>query len=390
MPKFPQHADRVTPLTGSVFEQFAPKMRAQGTNLIKLHIGDTYMHPVYDLPITGNFTDEYVHFNQYCNTYGVAPLRKAIAEKLRADNNLDIEEDQVMITNGATNALSVAVQTLINPGEDVLIITPAWPFFFGMVTVAGAGIIEAPLYMRLYEEPDLDILTLLREAATDSTVAIYVNTPNNPSGKTLNRAQLEQVAAFAKERDLWVISDEAYDGLTFDEREHMSLASLPGMSDRTLTIFTFSKIFMYAGIRLGFVTANAATLSKLNKIMVHQLYAPTTSGQYMMVEPVRTRHTWMNGVRHAYQKLRDLCADHLRVPYHIPEGGYFLFFPVSEYLNGREYMDVIGECLDNGVALAPGTNFGSDYSEWARLCFTGETAERLKLGLERLNAVLGV
>ncbi len=389
MPKFPNFAKRVAEITGSVFEKYAPKMAEQGKNLIKLHIGDTYLPPGYALPIDASFQDGHSHFNQYCNTFGIVSLREALTEKLQIDNQLQLHQENILITNGATNALSISMMALIEPGDEVLILTPAWPFFFGMVKVAGGQIVETPIYTKLYHEPELNIADYLAKYVTSKTAAIYLNTPNNPSGKVLNREQLEQIAAIAEKHDLWLISDEAYDGLTFDNLPHISIAGFPNMFERTLSIFTFSKSFMFAGLRLGFAAGSKQAVKNLNKMMVHQLYSPSTLAQQMMVEPVKTREQWLPEVRNQYQGLRDLLVEKLEIDFPIPEATYFVFFPADKYLNGRDYWQLIEACLDSGVSVAPGDSFGKDFHHYIRLCFTGESPERLEVGIERLNKVFG-
>ncbi|MFQ5864516.1 MAG: pyridoxal phosphate-dependent aminotransferase [bacterium] len=388
MPKFPDFSPRVLQITGSVFEKFRTKMIAQGQNLIKLHIGDTYLSPKYPLPVDSAVIERHRDFNRYCNTFGVDALREALVEKVRTDNNLDVEKDHVLITNGATNALSISVMSLVEPGEEVLILTPAWPFFFGMVQVAGGNLIEVPFYVRLFEKPHLNIQDYLSQFLTSNTVVIYLNTPNNPSGKVLNHEQLQQIVEFARKHQLWIISDEAYDGLTFDNLPHISIAGFPGMFEQTLSVFTFSKSFMFAGLRLGYVVANESAVKNLNKMMVHQLYSPSTLAQYMMIEPVKSRNQWLPSVRDHYQELRDLFVEHLKVEFPKPEGTYFVFFSAEKYRGRRSYWELIEACLDVGVSVAPGDSFGKEFTEYIRLCFTGEPRERLEKGIERLNRIL--
>lgn len=375
-------------MTGSVFERYRAKMAAQGEKLIKLHIGDTNLAPQYPLPISPAFWGEHPDVHQYCNTFGIEPLRAALADKLREDNELEVNLENILITSGATNALSISTVTLLEPGEEVLVLTPAWPFFFGMVKIAGANLIEAPFYTLLFENPDLDIKDYLSRFITPKTVMVYLNTPNNPSGKVLNQNQLQQIADFAKQHNLWVISDEAYDGLTFDDLPHISIASLPQMFERTLSVFTFSKSFMFAGLRLGYIAARGEVIQNLNKAMVHQIYSPSSLAQHMMIDPVRTRGRWQPSVRRHFQNLRDVTVQNLKIEFWRPEATYFSFFPVSKYLNGRNYWTLIEACLDAGVSVAPGDSFGKDFTDYIRLCFTGESSERLTEGIHRLNQIL--
>ena len=388
MPKYPRLADRLNYLSPSVFEKFLPKMREKGADLVKLHIGDSYLPPVYSLPVDDPFIKKFPYFNRYPNTVGTAELRQALSRKIQEDNQLPGEVDNIMMTAGAANALNVIAMGMINPGEEVLILAPFWPFFRGMVRLAEGEPVEAPFYTELYDNPELDIKAYLNQFITDKTVALYLNTPNNPSGKVLNRAQLQQIREVVEEHNLWLISDEAYDGMTFDNREHISIGSFPELFDRTLTVFTFSKVYMFAGLRLGYMVANAGVIRNLNKILVHELYSPSAMAQYMMIEPVERRHEWGPDFLAHTHELRDIVSKNLEIPHHVPEGAYYLFFSVSHLLENRSFQELVNDCLEIGVSVAPGNDFGPVYDEYIRICFAGESPERLRIAVERLNKVL--
>lgn len=388
MPQFPHFSRRIASLTGSVFEKFREKMKAGGKNLVRLHIGDTYLPPAYELPLSKEFMARHPDFNRYCHTFGVAPLRSALAVKLQEDNQLHVDTEQVMVTNGATNGLSATAMTLLDPGDEVIVLTPAWPFFFGMVTAAGGKVVEAPIYMDLFKITEMDLAARLEPFCTDKTVAIYVNSPNNPTGKVLNESQLAQIARFARQHNFWIISDEAYDGLTFDDRPHISIATLENAAARTITLFTFSKSLMFAGIRLGFLTGSEEVVRNINKAMVHQLYSPATFSQYMMIDPLKKRREWLPAVRQHYQNLRDFFIERLKFPVHKPEGTYFIFCDVEPFLRGRDYWQLFNQLLEAGVSVAPGGDFGQNFEHYIRICFTGEPAPRLEIAAERINSVL--
>lgn len=388
MPKFPKLAARVADIPGSVYERFGKRLKAQGKNLIKLHIGDTYQHPLYPLPIDASFKNSHPDFNRYVNTYGIHGLRIALAEKVSEDNGLTATRDNILITGGAVNALNIAMMSLIDPGDEVLVLTPCWPFFPGIVKLVGGRVTELPFYTDLYQPATGDVTANWDAYLTPRTAALYLNTPNNPSGKVLRREHLEQIARWVSRHNLWLISDEAYDGLTFDGHRHISIGSLSGMAERTVSVFTFSKIFMFAGLRVGYLVADQNFMPAFNKVLVHQIYGPTTHAQYMMIEPVRTRHQWMPEVQRTYQNLRDQGLRTARFTIQKPEGSYFFFFSVKEYLKGRDYWDVIGACMDAGVAVAPGRDFGKDFGDYVRICFTGEPPEKMTAALEKLNAIL--
>jgi aspartate/methionine/tyrosine aminotransferase len=363
-------------------------MLAQGDALVGLLIGDAFPVPPYPLPIQAAFAQSHAGFHRYCDTFGVAALREALAEKLRADNQLDVTRDNVLVTAGATNALSAIVQSLVDDGDDVLLLSPFWPFFRGMVRMAGGNPVEVPVYSRLYAEPGLDLAELLERSYTPRTVAVYLNSPNNPSGKVLTRAQVETVAAFARRHHLWLISDEAYDGMTFDAHEHVSPASVADAADRTIAVYTFSKVYMFAGLRLGYAVAGADVIKTINKAMVHQLYSPSTLAQQMMVQAVETRAAWSHAFVNACSEMRDRVADVLQVDAPRPDGAYYYFFPIDAYLAGRTYDATVEQLLDAGVSVAPGGDFGADYATYIRVCFAGEAPERVLAGIGRINQVL--
>lgn len=388
MPRYPDFARRTQRIPSSVFEKFRSRMKEKRSFLIQLHIGDTYLPPDYSLPIDREFLKAKPYFNRYCHTFGVDSFRRMLVKKLNEDNGFSVNVENVLATSGATNALSASVLSVLNPGDEILILTPCWPFFSGMVELAEARAVQVPFYTRLYSEPDLDIKAYLEPYLTPATSAIYLNSPNNPSGKVLSTSQLQQLSAFAKKHRLWIISDEAYDGLAFEPHQHYCIANLTYMFEQTISVFTFSKSFMFAGLRLGYLVAEEEVVKVINKTMVHQLYSPSSLSQYLMIEPLKNRQQWIPRLRAHYQELRDKAIRELRIPVHPPEGTYFLFFSIAEYLNGRSYWQVIEELLETGVTVAIGEDFGKDFSDYIRICFTNEPWEWVQKGIEKINQVL--
>jgi len=388
VPKFPYYSQKLSRIKGAVFEKYRTKMADYGPGLVRFHIGDSYMPPIYPIPVDQNFLNQNQDFSRYGNTFGIEPLRDVLSHKLNQDNHFDVIKNNILVTTGATNALSAAVHSLLEPDEEILVLTPCWPIFPGIIHSAQAKLIEVPLYVHLYKNPDMDIKEHLNKSISSKTVAIYINTPNNPSGKVLSHHQLKQIAEIAGQHQLWIISDEAYDGLTFDGHEHISIATLPAMFHQTISVFTFSKIFMFAGLRLGYAVGNEETITNLNKILVHQIYSSSILTQQMMINPVKTRHQWMGDVQKHYQVLRDQFISQSQLPIIKPEATYFIFFSIEEYLRGRNYDDVINACFEEGVSVAPGIDFGKDFALYLRVCFTGESPDRLENGINRLCKVL--
>ncbi len=387
MPRYPELNKAITALPGAVFEKYRDLMAAKGEELVRLHIGDTYQVPAYQLPLDSAFMNRYPDFNRYCDTFGLGELRRLLCDKVNAENAIAVEPDEVLICCGATNALSAAVHTILEPSERIMLLTPCWPIFRGVALLAGAIISEVPFFVKLYEEPELDIIAYLEQFLADDMVALYLNAPNNPSGKVLNRSQIRQITAFARKHRLWLISDEAYEGLIYDGRKLHSPASDKQISDQVVTVFTFSKIFMFAGMRLGYAVAKKDVIRAMNKVIVHEIYGAPTFTQQMMLEAVRRRREWMDGVRIHYQSLRDMFVEKLKISFPIPEATYFIFFRVSEDSAPGRYETLVRRCFDAGVSVAPGIDFGLDFGQYIRLCFTGEPPERLQLAIERLNSI---
>lgn len=383
MPRAPHFAQRTRELTGSVFEALLPRLRARG-DFVKLHIGDSHRPPFAPIAVERAHLEAFPHALQYPATQGVGRLRAALAEVHAREHALSTTAEQVLVSAGATQALSAIVLALVDPGEEVLVPTPSWPFFRGMVPLAGGTVRELPLYDRL---DTLDVAAALEDAIGDRTVAIYLNSPNNPSGRVLDDAQRRAVLAVARRRGLWVVSDEAYDGLAFDGRATPPLAVESDGPD-VLSVFTFSKLHLLAGLRLGWVRGDARAIETLNRVSVHQVYSASALAQTLVLDAVRTRAEWATGVRAWLESTRDDFVQALGAGIAPPQGTYFVFFDTTPYLRGRTPMQLVEACLDAGVAVTPGGDFGRDYASWMRLCFAAETRERALDGARRLRRQL--
>lgn len=385
MPKFPDMSPVTNNLQGAVFEKYRDLIQARGSELIRLHIGDTYLAPAYNLPIAPTLAREFPDLYRYCDTFGVPAFREALIEKLGQDNNLKVNIENILVTCGATNALSSAVHTLLDANDAIIMLTPCWPIMQGILKSAGVEITEAPLYYDLYGDGPSELGPYLEKFLQDNTAAIYLNSPNNPSGKVLDKAQLKQIAAFARKHRLWILADEAYEALLFDGLSHSCIAEIGSVFAQTVSVFTFSKIFMFAGLRLGYAVANEEVIKNMNKIMVHQIYSPPSLSQMMMIRPVRDRYTWMDKVKTNYQSLRDLFIDNLNISLNPPQGTYFIFIDVSQFLKNKSYDELVLGIFEAGISVAPGIDFGKHYGQFIRLCFTGEAPDRLTKAAENLH-----
>ena len=369
-------ADREVFRTASVLAQVmaaAAVREADGQHILHLERGepdfDTPPHIVEALAVAVRAGETH-----YANPGGALPLRVALAEKLSLENGISCHPEDVVITAGATHALSLVFQALLSPGDEILLLSPYWmmlPRMLGLVE--GARWRAVPAYLDLMDDTlaPAGLATRLRASLRPETRGIYLNTPNNPTGAVLTLEQLEAVAEVAREHDLWVVSDESYENILFDKATHVSIATLPGMSARTVTVFSFSKTYAMTGWRLGYAVSPPA----LRPVLGPTLCALTTYGVFPAVQiaglaALRGPHTAVETMRRAYQARRDALFAGLEGQHAIraprPAGTFYVFADVSAALERRTTWDLVREWLELGVAVLPGTAFGP-YPEYVRL-----------------------
>jgi len=257
----------------------------------------------------------------------------------------------------------------------------------------GARAVEVPFTSRLYEEPGVDVAQLIGEYVTPRTAAIYFTTPNNPDGKVLDRRVLAGIAEVAKSADLWVLADEVYEDYAFDGREHVSIASLPGMAERTLTVFSFSKSYGQAGLRVGYVVGPEGPMAALRKLSNHSIYNVPVAMQRAALVALREGSPFLLAARAAYSSAREAAVAALGragLGFHAPEGGAYVFVDFGARVGeDGSALPVLETLAEGGVLLAPGDAFGKDYARFARLCYTAMTPARLAAGLDRFVELLG-
>lgn len=330
-------------------------LRAEGLQVHSLHGGE----PFFETPETIKFAavkalvENQTH---YAPSSGVLPLRQGLVKKLAAKNNIHATADEVIATVGGSQALYGAFQSVLDPGDDALVFSPYWTPIADLITGAQAR----PLMVATVTARRNGVRNTLEQFSTPQTRAIYYNTPQNPSGVVFTRAEAEEVAAFAIERDLVVIADEAYEDLVYDG-EHCSIASLPGMAERTITCFTFSKTYGMTGWRAGYAVAKEPFMTALRKIVLYSTNGVTTPVQYAMIEALKTPETEIVRLREEYRQRRDLLVAGLN-EFGLdcaPPAGAFYAFPNVEKIhkNSRTAAQLL---LDEAhIATIPGSVFGA-------------------------------
>ncbi|GAB4269125.1 MAG: pyridoxal phosphate-dependent aminotransferase [Candidatus Promineifilaceae bacterium] len=318
---------------------------------------------------------------------GIVPALEAIAHKMAQENGVRLDPmANIVVTPGGKWALFLALAAVLNPGDEVLILEPHWVSYPHMVRLAGG----VPVAVSLPAENNFTVTAeLLRDKLSSRTKAIMINTPCNPTGRVFTQAELQAVADVAQEADLYVIADEIYEKLVFDGRSHISIASLPNMLERTLTINGLSKSYAMTGWRMGWLAApapiiklaatmNGQTVSSAAHFTMHALVAALTGPQDAITE-----------MRNAYQARRDFMVRELNA---IPgiscrsiEGTFYLFpsFPNS----GKNSVELADALLEKaGIAATPGAAFGASGEGHVRFAISTAMRE-LEWAVERLAKV---
>jgi len=332
----------------------------------------------------------------YPEAHGQLPLREALVEKLARENGIRAHVDDVVVTAGGTHALYLAIQCLLSAGEELLLLSPYWMAMPKLVGFAdGARYRSLPVYLELLSGAwtPAEFGERLRAALRPETRGIYLNTPNNPTGAVLSREHLLALSQVAIERDLWVLSDEAYEHLLYDGGKHVSPASLPGMAERTISVFTMSKSYAMTGWRVGY----AVSPPEMRPVMAPLLAFYTTHGVFPAAQmaaraAVTGPQDCVERMRAAYDERRRMLLDGLaggvvRAPE--PKGAFYGFANVAGARpgpaagGGRDLWPLIEEWLGFGVAVLPGTAFGPEFGDWVRLSLATR-AEDVAEGARRI------
>ena len=368
------------------------KRAAAGEKVIALHIGDAYLPLPKQLltPVPDEDLRYGTGLNRYGDAFGDPALREAILDKVRTRNNLPAEGiDCIQITAGATSALHAGFSRLLEPDVEVLTLAPYWSILRVVAEQACVKLVEVPFFDLLVNEHDFSVASALETYLTSRTGGIYINTPSNPTGIVLHREILEKVARFARDHDLWIFSDEAYEDYIYDDSAHVSIGSLPEMFSRTLSIHSFSKCFGASGMRVGYVTAPAEVIAELHRGVVGSHYQ---AGRYDMLMAWRGMQVFDEVVgtfKPDYADTWQWVCDNLQSEALPCRSGFYFFLKLGPKFKGLPPMEKVYKMLDAGVVLSPGEYFGEMYDDWARLCFTVAAPDEVKKGIIRLNRLLG-
>ena len=332
---------------------------------------------------------------KYTPTSGIIELREAICKKLKEDNNLSYNSNQIIVSTGAKQCLADAFMAILNPGDEVIVPIPYWVSYPELIKLADG----VPVFVEGKEENDYKYtLESLNKVVNDNTKAIIINSPNNPTGTVYSIDELKEIAEFAQKHDLIIISDEIYEKLIYDGKKHVSVASLSEDAyNRTIVINGFSKSYAMTGWRLGYAAGNAEVIKLMTSVQSHVTSNTNSIAQYAGVEALNGPKDEIEKMVKKFEERRNLMIDRIKSITGLsiirPEGAFYVMINLENYLGKSINENVINNSVDfsrellehEKVAVIPGSAFGLD--KYIRLSYA--TSEELILkGLDRIESFL--
>jgi len=384
MPKF---ARRITQTSKKSYGMFAKAagLSTEGRDLIHLELGQ----PVHDTPDhIKQATIRALQAGQvhYSDLQGIPQLREVLAAKVREYNRIDVSASEIIVTNGLTQASFASFMALLDEGEEAILLDPYYPQHVGKIEIAGAKPVIAPLDKQTGYRIRKDLIT---PHITPRTRMIVLVNPCNPTGRVYLREELQIVADLAIEHDLWVISDEVYEQILFDGVEHVSIASLPGMKERTVSMFAFTKAYAMDGWRLGYLAADKSMIPALMKITATEVTHVNTFIQYGAIAAITGPADVLQEMVDDDKRKRDLVVSRLNqmpgVVCASPQGTIYAFPDISGTgLKAQEAADSILEKTD--VVVEAGSFYGNMGEGHLRICFGSQDYDRLEEAMNRLSS----
>jgi len=321
---------------------------------------------------------------KYTATVGLPILREALSTKIHQRNSFDVAPERILVSAGAVEGIYASLVGLIDPGDGVLIPEPGWPNYRMMTRLLRARAQAYRLTAASGYLPDVDEL----ERAVDRrTKAIVLNSPSNPTGAVIPAAHLAELLDFAGRHDLWVISDECYDELTYDV-PHVSAASLDGR-DAVISVFSFSKTYAMTGWRIGYVAVPERVrpvVANMHEAIASCVATPT---QLAALEAVSGPQDVVRSMCSAYRERRDAALrrlSHHGIPAHVPDGAFYIWVDVSAaHMNSQDFAQQLVQ--QHGVAVAPGTAFGEGGADRVRVSIAAAEPDLLE-GVDRISSAL--
>ncbi|MDD3087340.1 MAG: pyridoxal phosphate-dependent aminotransferase [Candidatus Omnitrophica bacterium] len=376
---------KVKPSSTLVITSKAKKLKSEGFDIVNLAAGE----PDFDTPdFVKDAGIEAIKsgFTKYTPTTGILELRKLITEKLKKDNSLQYEPNQIVVSCGAKHSIFNALFVLANPGDEVLIPQPYWVSYPEMVHLCCAS----PRFIKALPENNFKVTPgQIKEQLSSKTKILILNSPSNPTGCVYSEEELREIADICVENKIFVISDEIYEKLIYDGIKHVSIASFnKEIYDLTVTINGLSKSYSMTGWRIGYLAAAGDIAEAVSRFQDHSTSNPNSIAQKAAVAALSRGGDFFGNIVKEFKGRRDYCIDRLsRMPKLKaikPQGAFYIFCDISK--TGLKSVEFANTLLEKSyVSLIPGEGFGMD--NYVRISFaTG--LEQLKKGMDRIGEFL--
>ena len=350
-------------------------------NVISLAVGE----PDFDTP--WHIREEGIYSLEkgrtfYTSNAGLLPLRKEVCTYLKRRFALSYDSDEVIITVGGSEAIDIAFRTMLDPGDEVIVPEPCFVSYVPCITMAGG----VPVRLALEEKDEFKpTKQKLLSAITDKTKMVVLPFPNNPTGAIMTHEELQIVADVIKEHDLFVLSDEIYSELSY-QGDHVSIAAIPGMKERSVVINGFSKSYAMTGWRLGYAVGPKEIIKQMIKVHQYLIMSAPTTSQYAAIEALRNGDEDVAKMRESYDERRRFLVKELRemgMPCFEPMGAFYVFPNISRFgMTSEEFAKILLE--KEHVAVVPGSAFGTCGEGFLRISYA-YSIEDLKKALVKIQ-----
>ncbi|CAG1005418.1 MAG: pyridoxal phosphate-dependent aminotransferase [Candidatus Methanoperedens sp.] len=359
----------------------ANELKNQGKDIISFSLGEPdFNTPEHIVDAAKASLDR--GETHYTPSPGIPELRRAIVEKLKIDNNINTIAGNIIVTPGAKQAIFEVMLSVLEEGDETIIFDPAWVSYDPCVKLAGARTVWAPTTCDNGFTP---IGT--GEYITKKTKLIVINSPCNPTGGVYDKSTIKEIADLAVDNNIMVLSDEIYEKIIYD-KEHISIGSMDGMQDLTITVNGFSKAYAMTGWRLGYVSAPKEVYQQMVKLHSHSVSQATSFVQYAGIAALQGDQACVQNMVREFRERRDLLIkglEKLGIKCTRPDGAFYAFADVSEYGSGEAVAEVL---LNKAfVATTPGAAFGKAGNNFIRISYA-TSKDRIKEALRRIEAVL--
>jgi len=360
------------------------KIAEESKDIISLGPGEPDFIPPE--PVLNFIKKDIEKYTHYSPPQGSSELKRALLKKLKNENKISASSDNIIVTSGSTESILLALMCIIDPGEAVMLTDPGFLSYKPTVEVLNGMPISIPLHEK--DGFQLDIDTMKDLVVPEKTKAVIINTPNNPCGVVYKKKLLEEIAEFAMEYDLLIISDEAYEKFLYDNAKHISIASLNGMENHTMSLFTFSKTYAMTGFRVGYAVGPEKIIKSMTKLHLYTSICSPTISQAAAVEALKYTK-YFNKILREYNKRRKFIIKRLKemgIMCAKPEGAFYVFPNITKFkMDSIQFSEFLLKKAK--VAVTPGTEFGKHGEGFVRMSYATDY-DKIVEAMDRIEKVI--